>query len=220
MLKLDTLCVQLGDHQFSYQLEASSAQVSAVLGKSGSGKSTLLNVIAGFLPAASGSLTWKGESLLSLAANERPVTTLFQQHNLFTHLSVAQNIGLGIDPNLRLNKQDLQSIDRALDEVDLNGYAKKSAANLSGGEQQRVALARCLLRKQPVLLLDEPFSALDEGTRHEMISLTSRVIKDHELCVVLVTHNADDAELLGAKKYLLDNGELKPQTVESRQQTL
>lgn len=212
MLKLDALSVKLGDHHFRYDLEASSERVSAILGKSGSGKSTLLNVVAGFLPAASGSLSWNDKSLLNLAANERPVTTLFQQHNLFTHLSVAQNIGLGIDANLRLSKQDLQNIDHVLQEVDLTGYAKKSADNLSGGEQQRVALARCLLRKQPILLLDEPFSALDESTRHEMIALTDRVIRDHKLCVVLVTHNADDADKLGATKYLLDNGKLKPQT--------
>ncbi|MCL4154994.1 UNVERIFIED_CONTAM: hypothetical protein GTU68_006804, partial [Idotea baltica] len=184
----------------------------AILGKSGSGKSTLLNVIAGFLRAESGELLWNDQSLVTLPANQRPITTLFQQNNLFSHLSVAQNLGLGINPNLKLDQSDHQDIRQALSEVGMEGYAEKSAANLSGGEQQRAALARCLLRKQPILLLDEPFSALDEATRHEMIALTKQVVTEHSLCVVLVTHNEDDAELLSAIKYQLVDGQLKQQT--------
>jgi len=209
MLTLDKVRVQLGTREFTYSLTASPAKVSAILGKSGSGKSTLLNVIAGFLPAKAGELRWHEQSLLPISANQRPVTTLFQQHNLFSHLSVAQNIGLGVKPNLKLSKQEWQNVDSVLREVDLQGYGQKSAENLSGGEQQRVALARCLLRKQPILLLDEPYSALDEATRHEMIALSRKVIDDHNLCVVLVTHNADDADLLQAEKYELRNDQLK-----------
>lgn len=218
MLTIDNVLVQLGKQRFTYQLQASPERITAILGKSGSGKSTLLNVIAGFLPAQSGTLRWNEQSLLSLPANERPVTTLFQQNNLFTHLSVAKNIGLGINPNLKLSKQDWLNIESVLEEVDLKGYLNKSAANLSGGEQQRVALARCLLRKQPILLLDEPFSALDESTRHDMLSLTRKVINDHELCVLLVTHNSDDADALQAIKYELSEGQLKPQITEHHQQ--
>ena len=218
MLTIDNVLVQLGKQRFTYQLQASPERITAILGKSGSGKSTLLNVIAGFLPAQSGTLRWNEQSLLSLPANERPVTTLFQQNNLFTHLSVAKNIGLGINPSLKLSKQDWLNIESVLEEVDLKGYLNKSAANLSGGEQQRVALARCLLRKQPILLLDEPFSALDESTRHDMLSLTRKVINDHELCVLLVTHNSDDADALQAIKYELSEGQLKPQITEHHQQ--
>ncbi len=220
MLTLDNVSVKLGDLRFSYTLKTDATRISAILGKSGSGKSTLLNVIAGFLPATGGELEWQGKSLLGLPANKRPVTTLFQQHNLFSHLNVGQNIGLGVKPNLKLSAQEWQSVERVLEEVDLQGFIKKSAANLSGGEQQRVALARCLLRKQPILLLDEPFSALDESTRYDMIELTRKVVELHELCVILVTHNADDAKLMNAKQYQLQDGTLKPQTTEHRQQTL
>lgn len=220
MLTLEQLSLQLGINQYRFDLQANSERVSAILGKSGSGKSTLLNLIAGFLNADSGALLWNDQSLLMLPANERPVTTLFQQHNLFTHLSVLQNIGLGVNSNLKLSKQDHQNIASVLDEVGMSDYAHKNAATLSGGEQQRVALARCLLRKQPILLLDEPFSALDEGTRLEMLSLTKQVITDHALCVVLVTHNEDDADLLDAAKYRLSDGQLTQQTVEHHQQTL
>ena len=212
MLKLNDLQVRLGSNEFNYNLQADANRVSAILGKSGSGKSTLLNVIAGFLNAESGGLSWNEQSLLKLAANQRPITTLFQQHNLFSHLTVTQNVGLGINPSLKLNLNDHQNIRQVLSEVGMAGYGDKNAANLSGGEQQRTALARCLLRKQPILLLDEPFSALDESTRHEMIALTKNVITKHRLCVVLVTHNEDDADMLDAVKYQLSAGQLKRQT--------
>jgi len=211
MLKIDDLRLQLGTNNYCYHLHASANHTTAILGKSGSGKSTLLNLIAGFLQPESGSLSWNDESLLGFSANRRPVTTLFQQHNLFTHLTVAQNIGLGLKPNLKLSDNDHQNIQRVLEEVGMRGYENSSAANLSGGEQQRVALARCLLRKQPILLLDEPFSALDEHTRHEMILLTKTVISNNNLCAVLVTHNEDDADLLLATKYHLDHGRLSQQ---------
>lgn len=208
MLMLENLTLHLGANHYCFNLLAGTEQVSAILGKSGSGKSTLLNLIAGFLAAESGELQWQQQSLLRTTANQRPITTLFQQHNLFTHLNVEQNIGLGISPNLKLNNQDKQNIEQVLEEVGLPDYAKHSAQKLSGGEQQRVALARCLLREQPLLLLDEPFSALDEHTRHEMIELTDTVIKKHNLCVVLVTHNQDDARMLNAQQYELNDGQL------------
>lgn len=209
VLALEQLSLKLGDQEYCFDLAADSNRISAILGKSGSGKSTLLNLIAGFIKPASGSLTWNHESLLSLAANQRPVTTLFQQHNLFTHLSVEQNIGLGISPDLKLNSSDRQNIEEVLVEVGMQGYEKHSSETLSGGEKQRVGLARCLLRKQPILLLDEPFSALDESTRHDMIELTSNIIKSHALCVVMVTHSKDDAERMEAKQYELLNGRLQ-----------
>lgn len=212
MLKLENLTVQLGLNHYCFNLNASQERVTAILGKSGSGKSTLLNLIAGFLRAESGTLEWQQQSLLALPANQRPVTTLFQQHNLFAHLNVAQNIGLGVSPSLKLSKQDQKKITTVLDEVGLTGYEKRNASKLSGGEQQRVALARCLLREQPVLLLDEPFSALDASTRQEMIELTRAVIKKHTLCVLLVTHNRDDAHLLSALSYTLTDGRLIPET--------
>lgn len=212
MLTLENLTLHLGSNRYCFNLQAGTEQVTAILGKSGSGKSTLLNLIAGFLDAEAGELLWQQQSLLSLPANQRPITTLFQQHNLFTHLDVSQNIGLGISPDLKLTEQDKKNIEHVLDEVGLPGYAKHSAAKLSGGEQQRVALARCLMREQPILLLDEPFSALDEHTRHEMIELTRSVITKHNLCVVLVTHNKDDANMLGALQYELTDGQLHLQS--------
>lgn len=208
MLKLDKLTVTFGQNRFEFSLEAQRDKVIAVLGRSGSGKSTLLNLIAGFIKPESGNITWQSESLLSLTANQRPVTTLFQNHNLFSHLSVEQNIGLGIQPDLKLSEDDQQQLQQVLEEVGLPGFAKKKAGMLSGGEQQRVALARCLLRQQPILLLDEPYSALDEATRLDMIALTNRVIDEHNLCVILVTHQTEDAKRMNAKTFRLIDGML------------
>jgi len=209
MLKLDNVSLQLGPNQYSFTLTVEANSVVAVLGKSGSGKSTLLNIIAGFLKPDAGNMSWHDQSLIELPANERPVTSLFQQHNLFTHLSVRQNIGLGISPDLTLTLDDQKKIEQALFEVGMQGHIDKRASTLSGGEQQRVALARCLLRDQPILLLDEPFSALDEATRHDMIELTKRIIHDRKLCTILVTHNKDDAKMMQARKHELVDGVLR-----------
>ena len=208
MLTLENLSLKLGPNDYCFNLEANSNQVTAILGKSGSGKSTLLNLIAGFLKPDSGSISWNGQSLLHLKPNERPVTTLFQQHNLFGHLNVEQNVGLGVNPNLKLSASDKQQIHAALDEVGLGSHKTNLASTLSGGEQQRAALARCLLRRQPIMLLDEPYGALDEHTRHDMLQLTQQVISTHNLCVLLVTHNSEDADKLGANRFNLVDGQL------------
>ncbi len=206
MLKLDQLCITLGQQYWRFDLALDPDGVYALLGRSGSGKSTLLNLIAGFLDPDSGDVLWNGHSIAHLEPAARPVTTLFQQHNLFSHLSVYQNIGLGITPNLNLNSAQRADISRILVDVGLSGFEQKRPGALSGGEQQRVALARCLLRNQPLLLLDEPFSALDATTRQEMINLLRKLINKYRLCVIMVTHDEDDVMTMKAKIIRLENG--------------
>ncbi len=208
MLSLDQLKLTLGPNNFNFTLRAKPDSVSAIVGKSGSGKSTLLNLIAGFVKPSFGTLSWQGTNLLPMPPEARPVTTLFQQHNLFSHLTVRQNIGLGIHPSLKLDSQQQAQIETALAEVGMADHIDKHPSALSGGEQQRIALARCLLRKQPVLLLDEPFSALDADTRNTMLEITQSVIQQHKLCTLLVTHNHDDAAFFDATVFEINNGEL------------
>lgn len=198
MLTLKDVDVQLAERQWRFDIELDTQGVYALLGRSGSGKSTLLNVIAGFLKARSGTVKWQEQNLTDLEPAQRPVTTLFQDHNLFSHLTVLQNIGLGISQNLKLNSTQTQNLYAVLDNVGLTGYENKLPGSLSGGEQQRVALARCLLRRQPILLLDEPFSALDATTRQEMIALLQRVIDNYKPCVIMVTHDEQDANAMNA----------------------
>ncbi|MEE9321231.1 MAG: ATP-binding cassette domain-containing protein [Granulosicoccus sp.] len=198
MLELNELRYSVAGLSWYFEHQASTHSVNAILGKSGSGKSTLLNLIAGFLQPQSGDILWHGQSLLKLPPDQRPVTSLFQHHNLFPHLTVEQNVGLGLHPGLKLNPGERQKLLNVLDQVGLPDQSHKRPAELSGGEQQRVALARCLLRQRPILILDEPFSALDADTRRGMIELTLDVIEQYQPCVFMVTHDVRDADAMGA----------------------
>ncbi|MUK47413.1 thiamine ABC transporter ATP-binding protein [Aliivibrio fischeri] len=183
---------------FEFDLNVEQGSVVAILGPSGAGKSTLLSLLAGFIEPENGDITIKNESQLSLAPHQRPLSMLFQEHNLFAHLSVAENIGLGINPNLRLNEKDKKRINDAARQVGVDDFLQRLPEQLSGGQKQRVALARCLVQQKPVLLLDEPFSALDPILREEMIVLIQALIKSEKLTVLMVTHSLQDAKALAS----------------------
>lgn len=191
--------------QFDLSLVARPGEVTAVSGQSGSGKSTLLDLIAGFLTPTSGSLTLDGRNLLPLPPEQRPISILFQSETLFEHLSAYQNLELGL-PRGATDRQ--QKIAASLDEVGLPGVLKQRADTLSGGEKQRVALARTLLRNRPVLLLDEPFSALDDDTRRTIRSLVKSLTERHHWITLLVSHHVDDVEALATRRYQLRDGML------------
>lgn len=207
-LLLDDVRISLGNQAFQFNLQAAAGEVHAILGKSGSGKSTMLNLIGGFLTPTSGQIAWNEKSILPLPPEQRPVTTLFQSHNLFDHLSVNHNIALGVSSSMKLSDQDWDEINEVLKDVGLPNRGNEKPNQLSGGEQQRVGLARCLLRKKPVLLLDEPFGALDETTRNEMLALTRSVIDSRNLCVLMVTHNQEDVDKLDAIRHQVVDGVL------------
>ncbi|WP_424946955.1 ATP-binding cassette domain-containing protein [Candidatus Spongiihabitans sp.] len=172
---------------------------AALMGPSGSGKSTILNLIAGFLQPHRGDLRFARQSLLGLAPAKRPLTYLLQAHNLFPHLTVRQNLAIGLHPGMRLSPQQNVAIDQALESVSLCEFAHRKPDSLSGGQQQRVALARCLARNRPLLLLDEPFSGLDETLRAEMLSLILRLQEKRALTLLITTHQQRDADVLGAE---------------------
>lgn len=205
---------------FRYHMSADTSSCHAILGKSGSGKSTLLGLVGGYLQATSGDIRWAGQSIIQLPPDLRPVTSLFQDHNLFEHLSVADNISLGLNTSLKLDKQQQAQLLDVLEKVGLKGFGKRFPTELSGGEQQRVALARCLVRQRPIFLLDEPFSALDEHTRLDMLALTKSIIDAEGLCTLLVTHNQDDAIALGASLCFMENDSLRtPPTNQNNSQS-
>lgn len=191
--------------QFDLSLVARPGEITAVSGQSGAGKSTLLDLIAGFLAPSSGSLTLDGRDLLSLPPEQRPISILFQSETLFEHLSAYHNLELGL-PRGATDRP--QKIEAALAEVGLPGVLKQRADTLSGGEKQRVALARTLLRNRPVLLLDEPFSALDDDTRGTIRRLVKSLTERHQWITLLVSHHVDDVEALAARRYQLRDGML------------
>jgi len=190
-----------GSVPYVFTLTASRGEITAVEGRSGSGKSTLLDLVAGFLTPSAGHTCLDGAPIDALPPEQRPVSILFQSDTLFEHLTAAQNIALGVRGNVPAAR-----IDAALAEVGLAGLGPRKAATLSGGQKQRVALARTLLRNKPVLLLDEPFSALDDDTRAEVRDLVRTLTARHDWITILVTHHRDDIDTVAARVYrLADN---------------
>jgi len=213
LLKIDNLQYQYKDANdtYTYDLEVEPGEIVAVLGQSGSGKSTLLDLIAGFVEPDSGSIKLDDLELTGLPVEKRPVTILFQNHNLFEHLTVRKNILLGVSKALEESREEVEKVQRILKEVGLEKYEQTIASKLSGGQQQRVALARVLIRREPVLLLDEPFTGLDEATRLEMLDLVKKITVEQKLHTVMVTHEIEDCERIAGHVYKMQNHRLVKQ---------
>ncbi|OCH16870.1 thiamine ABC transporter, ATP-binding protein [Aliivibrio sp. 1S165] len=198
MLSFSDVKYRYHSELFEFELAVNQGDVVAILGPSGAGKSTLLSLLAGFITPESGDITIEQQSLLSQAPHQRPLSMLFQEHNLFAHLSIADNIGLGIKANLRLTDIEKNQVQNAAQQVGVDTLLHRLPDQLSGGQKQRVALARCLVQKKPVLLLDEPFSALDPMLKEEMILLIKQLIETQNLTVLMVTHSLQDAKALAS----------------------
>ncbi len=195
--------LSLVDLQFSYgtagvelSLEVGRGECIALMGPSGSGKTTLLDLVAGFLRPLRGDIRYQGQSLLGLRPADRPMTILFQENNLFSHLSAQDNVAIGIHPGLRLDDRQRRRVADALAAVGLQELGGRLPAKLSGGQRQRVAIARVMIRERPILLLDEPFSALDRELRMDLLQRIRRLTDDGRLCVLLATHQEDEAATL------------------------
>lgn len=178
----------------------------AVIGPSGAGKSTLFHTLAGFTPIAAGAICWQGQRIESLRPGQRPLSILFQDQNLFPHLTLAQNLGLGLDPALR--RLDWAAVENALEAVGLEGYGSRKPGQLSGGQQSRAALARALLRARPILLLDEPFAALGPALKAEMLDLVTRITQNS--LVLMITHDPADALRFAPQTLVVADGFVAP----------
>jgi thiamine transport system ATP-binding protein len=183
-------------------MQAAAGEITAIRGASGAGKSTLLDLVSGFLVPESGTIRVDGRIINALPPEQRPVSILFQSETLFEHLSAARNVALG------LPRPDAARVTAARGEGGLPGIGGQVSATLSGGQKQRVALARTLLRDRPVLLLDEPFSALDDETRGTIRTLVQDLTRKHKWATVLVTHHADDIAAIADRVYDLKSGVL------------
>jgi thiamine transport system ATP-binding protein len=193
MLVADTLDLRLGSFRLTADWSLQPGERVAVIGPSGAGKSTLLMALAGFVAPVAGRVLWKDRDLTGLAPGDRPVSILFQEQNLFPHLTIAQNLGLGLSTRLRLSVADTARVTDALGRVGLQGMGDRRPADLSGGQQGRAALARVLLRSRPILLLDEPFAALGPALRAEMLHLVQEVAADAQALTLIVTHDPREA---------------------------
>ena len=191
-----------------FELAVPAGSLTAVIGPSGGGKSTLLNLIAGFETPLAGLVLIGGADVTALPPAARPVSMIFQDNNVFAHLTLWQNAALGISPSLRLSEEQRAGVDAALDQVGLANLRARKPAQVSGGERQRVAIARALLRDRPVLLLDEPFAALGPALRREMLDLVTAFQRARGLTVVMVTHQPEDALYAASHTAFLAEGRI------------
>jgi thiamine transport system ATP-binding protein len=205
-LEVKELAFRYEDMAMRFDLAVDRGAFLSIIGPSGAGKSTLLSLIGGFEQPVSGQILVDGADVTELAPAERPCTTLFQDHNLFAHLSVERNVALGVDPNLRLTEAQQAEVRQSLADVGLGGMEHRLPGQLSGGERQRAAIARCLVRHRPILLLDEPFAAVGPGLRREMLDLVRALQARLGLTVLMVTHDPGDARHAGGRTAFVHAG--------------
>ncbi|MDQ7074503.1 MAG: ABC transporter ATP-binding protein [Gammaproteobacteria bacterium] len=177
-------------------LQLQAGELLSILGPSGCGKTTLLNIIAGFLRQSSGEVNLNGHAVTGPHAERGMV---FQQGALFEWMNVRQNIGFGPRMAGKDDKQTQQRVDELLETVGLHGFGDKAVYELSGGMQQRVALARCLANDPDVILMDEPLGALDALTREKMQELVLKLWRETGKTILLITHSVEEALLLGER---------------------
>jgi thiamine transport system ATP-binding protein len=193
--------------EFVFNLTVNRGEIAVVSGRSGAGKSTLLNLIAGFLTPDQGQIIWQGQDLAGTVPADRPLSMIFQNDNLFDHLTCRSNVALGLRPSLSLSKAEWQAVDAAMDELGILAVQRRLPRAISGGQQQRVALARALIRavsqNRQLLLFDEPFSALDPDTRGDCIDRVKHLVASKNMAALVVSHNPDDAVGLNAAEITL-----------------
>ena len=207
-LKLEGVRFSYGETAMAFDLTVAAGEIVAIMGPSGSGKSTLLNLVAGFSAPSSGQVIIGGRDVTSEPPAERPVSMIFQENNLFAHLDVAANVGLGRSPSLKLDAGDRAAVAAALDRTGLAGKERRLPRELSGGERQRVALARALVRDRPVLLLDEPFASLGPALRGDMADLVGELHAETGMTTLLVTHSPEDALRIAPRLVFIDGGRI------------
>lgn len=210
MLKLESVVIDNGGFRLAADFALPPGSKIAVIGPSGAGKSTLIGAMAGFHPIVAGHLIWQGGDLTDTAPGNRPVAMLFQDGNLFPHLTVAQNVGLGADPDLRLSAKQAAAVARAIARVGLAGLDGRRPAELSGGQQSRAALARVLVQARPLLLLDEPFAALGPALKAEMLDLVDDLVRETGATLMMVSHDPQDARRIADQVILVEGGNAHP----------
>lgn len=210
MILIRNLFVELGDFTLkNASLEVSDGEYMVVVGPSGAGKTVLLESIAGLYPLRQGEIWLRGKEATRLRPEQRQVTIVYQDHALFPHLSVRENIVFGLrmrktDPN-----QTRAALERVVDLFGISSLLHRRPATLSGGERQKVALARALCVSPDVLLLDEPLSSLDPQTREDIQEELQRLHRMLRVTTLHVTHNFEEAVALGERIAVIGEGEVK-----------
>ena len=185
-------------------------KIYALVGPSGAGKSTFLNLISGFASISSGSIIWNGQEISNLPPAKRNVSILFQDNNLFPHLSVWRNLALAVTHWPKISRDNEEKLKAVMSEVGILGLENRKPSQLSAGQQSRVALARVLLQKNKILLLDEPFSALGPSLKDQMLELIKKIAKNKKLLVLMVTHEPADAKKVASQTLVVKDKKVHP----------
>jgi thiamine transport system ATP-binding protein len=208
MLTVDELGVTLGETTIldGVNLIVGRGETVGLLGPSGSGKSTLLKAIAGLILPSSGRVLWDGFDLAGVATHRRRFGLMFQGYALFPHLTAAENVGFGLRMQGVDRDEMHRSVDLALNQVGLIGYDDRPIAELSGGEQQRVALARTLAPAPRFVMLDEPLGALDRSLREQLLVRTRTILDTTGVTALVVTHDQEEAVAFSDRLALMRGG--------------
>ena len=194
----------------SANLSLESNKIYAIIGPSGAGKSTFLNLISGFSEISSGSILWNQQEISDLPPSKRNISILFQDNNLFPHLSVWRNLALAVSHWPKISNDDEAKLHSVISEVGIRGLENRKPSQLSGGQQSRVALARVLLQKNKILLLDEPFAALGPSLKDQMLELIEKIARNRGLLVLMVTHDPADANKIASETIVVKNNKVYP----------
>lgn len=209
-LRLEGLCVSLNGREIlrDIDLRVQPGELVSLLGPSGCGKSTLLKSVAGLLPIESGHIRIDGMAVEGLAPEKRGAVIVFQELRLFPNMTAAGNIAFALRLKKIGKREQEEAVNRLLESVRLKGFGKRRIWQMSGGQQQRVALARAIAARPKVLLLDEPFSSLDEALRAEMRALVLELHKEYGMTTVLVTHDKSEALYMSDHVALMIDGSI------------
>ena len=220
MIKVKKLKYRFESTSFEFNFDLNSTDIVGVLGKSGSGKSTLFNLLAGFLNPNEGSIFFKDNDITFLKPPQRNISILFQDHNNFNHLSIFENIILGIDPDMKQTQNNFKIVKDIMKKISLNIDLQKKVSDLSGGEQQRVSIARCLLRKKSILLLDEPFNSLDPGLRKTLYEDVKNMSLTNQIMTLISSHLIEELKTVTDKFLFINKGKIVENKILSYSQLL
>ncbi|MES0809682.1 ATP-binding cassette domain-containing protein [Roseibium sp. SCPC15] len=210
MLKLDECSITNGGFTLKANMAIKAGNRVAIIGPSGAGKSTLLEAVAGFRDLVRGDIFWRRTNITTLSPGKRPIAMLFQDGNLFPHLTAEQNVALGLRPSGKLSVDERSQVQAALARVGLTGMGTRRPSELSGGQQSRAALARVLVQKRDLLLLDEPFAALGPALKTEMLDLVSALAVETGTTLLMVSHAPEDARRIADRTVLVADGIAHP----------
>ena len=220
MLKVKQLKYKFDKTTFEFNFDVTDNNIVGVIGKSGSGKSTLFNLLAGFLKPNNGFIFLNENNITYLKPPERNISILFQDHNNFDHLTIFENIILGIDPDMKQNQNNFKIVKNIMKKVSLNIDLNKKVSDLSGGEQQRVSIARSLLRKKSLFLLDEPFNSLDPGLRKTLYEDVKKMSLNNRLITLISSHLIDELKNVTDKFLFINKGKIVENKILSYKQLL